>query len=135
MGKHTAILILGAGELGMAVLRGLAARIPSSAGHMLSVLLRPDTINPQDPKKQKQVEQIRSLGVQTVAGDLAGGLQDDLAAIFHGYDTVIGCTGFVAGRGTQRKLAQAVLQAGVRRYVPWQFGVDYDIIGRGSAQD
>jgi len=32
-------------------------------------------------------------------------------------------------------LARAVLDAGVRRYVPWQFGVDYDVIGRGSAQD
>jgi hypothetical protein len=28
-----------------------------------------------------------------------------------------------------------VLSAGVPRYIPWQFGVDYDIIGRGSAQD
>jgi len=23
----------------------------------------------------------------------------------------------------------------VKRYFPWQFGVDYDVIGRGSAQD
>ena len=48
---------------------------------------------------------------------------------------MVGCTGFVGGAGTQRKLARAVLDAGVRRYVPWQFGVDYDAIGRGSAQD
>jgi hypothetical protein len=33
------------------------------------------------------------------------------------------------------KLARAVLSAGVAQYIPWQFGVDYDIIGRGSAQE
>jgi hypothetical protein len=33
------------------------------------------------------------------------------------------------------KIAQAVLKAKVRRYLPWQFGVNYDVIGRGSAQD
>jgi hypothetical protein len=48
---------------------------------------------------------------------------------------VIGCTGFVAGSGIQRKLAHAVLDASVKRNFPWQFGVDYDVIGRGSAQD
>jgi hypothetical protein len=35
----------------------------------------------------------------------------------------------------QLKIAQAALAAGVRRYFPWQFGVDYDLIGFGSAQD
>ena len=33
------------------------------------------------------------------------------------------------------KIAQAALEGGVRRYFPWQFGVDYDVLGRGSAQD
>ena len=28
-----------------------------------------------------------------------------------------------------------MLEAGVRRFFPWQFGVDYDVVGRGSAQD
>lgn len=32
-------------------------------------------------------------------------------------------------------MARAVLAAGVRKYIPWQFGVDYDVIGRGSGQD
>jgi len=35
----------------------------------------------------------------------------------------------------QRKITAAVLHAGVGRYVPWQFGVDYDVVGRGSGQD
>jgi hypothetical protein len=37
--------------------------------------------------------------------------------------------------GTQKKIGQAVLEAGVKRYFPWQFGMDYDIIGEGSSQD
>lgn len=32
------------------------------------------------------------------------------------------------------KITTAVLGAGVKRFIPWQFGVDYDIVGRGSAQ-
>lgn len=58
-----------------------------------------------------------------------------LAALFRPFHTIISCTGFVAGRDTQFKLAHAVLVAGVARYFPWQFGVDCDVIGRGSAQD
>jgi len=37
--------------------------------------------------------------------------------------------------GTQLKIARAVLASSARRYFPWQFGVDYDVIGRGSSQD
>ncbi|WP_054997358.1 aromatic alcohol reductase, partial [Pseudomonas tremae] len=48
---------------------------------------------------------------------------------------VISCAVFAAGRGTQRKLTDAALKAGIKRYLPWQFGVDYDLIGRGSPQD
>lgn len=33
------------------------------------------------------------------------------------------------------KIAQAALEGGVKRYFPWQFGVDYDVLGRGSAQE
>lgn len=37
--------------------------------------------------------------------------------------------------GTQLKLTRAILAAGTPRYFPWQFGLDYDALGRGSAQD
>ena len=33
------------------------------------------------------------------------------------------------------KLARAALQAQIPRYFPWQFGVDFDVIGRGGPQD
>jgi hypothetical protein len=41
-----------------------------------------------------------------------------------------------ADPGKQRDVAELrSLDAGVKRYFPWQFGVDYDVIGGGSAQD
>ncbi|SDA24570.1 aromatic alcohol reductase [Sphingomonas sp. NFR15] len=121
-------LVIGAGELGLAVIAGLLERNPESA-RSTSVLLRP-------PAAEGKVgRQLRDKGLQIVHGDLATETVDGLAAIFAGFDTVICCTGFVGGPGTQRKITTAVLQAGVERYVPWQFGVDYDVVGRGSGQD
>lgn len=117
-------LVLGAGELGLAMLRSLAA--VAEAG-TISVLLRPDT--------SANVEELRGLGVSIVTGDLASLSIAELAEVFRPYDTVISCTGFIGGSGTQRKITHAALLAGVHRFVPWQFGVNYDVIGRGSAQD
>ena len=36
--------------------------------------------------------------------------------------------------GTQVKLAEAAVKGKIRRFFPWQWGMDYDIIGRGSSQ-
>jgi hypothetical protein len=128
------ILVLGAGELGMAVVRTLVRRT-APAAVPVTVLLRPATIQSTDPVKQKDVAELRSLGVEIVPGDLSEQSGAALAAIFRRFDTVISCTGFVGGPGVQLKLARAALDAGVKRYFPWQFGVDYEVIGRGSAQD
>jgi hypothetical protein len=131
MSHQNSILVLGAGELGMAVLRNLARREASS----IAVLLRQSTIDSTDPGKQKDIAELRSLGIELVAGDLASQSEATLADVFRRFDTVISCTGFVGGKGVQMKLARAALAAGIARYFPWQFGVDYDLIGRGSAQD
>ncbi|CAB3673391.1 hypothetical protein LMG24238_02223 [Paraburkholderia sediminicola] len=128
------ILVLGAGELGMAMLRNLVRRT-APAALSVAVLLRPSTINSTDPAKQNDVAELRSQGVELVQGDLANQSGAALAAIFRRFDTVISCTGFVGGPGVQLKIARAALNAGVKRYFPWQFGVDYEVIGRGSAQD
>lgn len=128
------ILVLGAGELGMAVLRGFAAQ---ATQHDLSIaaLLRPAASRGQDQRKRVEREALHALGVSIEPADLIEVGVAELAAIFKRYDTVVSCVGFAAGPGMQRKLTQAVLDAGVSRYVPWQFGVDYDLIGRGSPQD
>lgn len=124
------ILVLGAGELGMAMLRGLSAEDNLD----LFVLLRPATVTSHDPEKVANIQRLKALNVTITEGDLVQDSVATLADIFTQFDTVISCTGFIAGGGTQIKITQAVLQAGVRRYVPWQFGVDYDLIGKGSGQ-
>lgn len=135
MSNNNGILVLGAGQLGMAVLRHLAPRINRNDGASLSVLLRPSAIASADPAKQQDLADLQGLHVSIIEGDLAAQSSAELAATFSRYDTVISCTGFVGGPGVQRKIAHAALDAGVRRFLPWQFGVDYDIIGRGSPQD
>jgi nucleoside-diphosphate-sugar epimerase len=132
---NSSILVLGAGELGMAVLRGLAAQRGRKLEPKLAVLLRPETVRSTDIHKRHTIAEVREADIELVSGDLQHDSADELASIFQPFETVIGCTGFAAGKSTQLKIAQAALQAGVKRYVPWQFGVDYDRIGRGSAQD
>ena len=123
-------LIIGAGELGLAVISGLLEQNPASA-QSISVFLRPRA----DGSKEQAARLLQEKGLNIVYGDLATETVDGLAAIFAGFDTIICCTGFVGGPGTQRKITTAVLQAGVKRYVPWQFGVDYNVVGRGSGQE
>jgi hypothetical protein len=133
MSSNDSILVLGAGELGMPILRELSK--PRWGRTNITLLLRPTTITSTDPAKQAEVTEIGNLGIHLLPGDLVASSASELAELMKGFHTVIGCTGFVAGRGVQVKIAQAVLEAGIPRYFPWQFGVDYDVIGKGSAQD
>lgn len=129
------ILVLGAGELGLPVLRNLARIAQQKPGSKISVLLRESTIRSQAPSKRGEIAELQRLGVEMVAADLVEASIEQLAAVFSRFDTVIGCAGMVAGRETPMKLARAALSAGVKRYLPWQFGVDFEVIGRGSPQD
>jgi hypothetical protein len=63
------ILVLGAGELGMAVLQQLATH-PSSHTHSIHVLLRPQSHHP-NAVKAAQLSTLTSLNITTVPGDLA----------------------------------------------------------------
>ncbi|MFG1229822.1 aromatic alcohol reductase [Xanthobacter wiegelii] len=133
LGDH--ILVLGAGELGLEVLNGLTGVTYQCRNLHLSALLRPVPANGMDDRPGKISEILTALNVDIVRIDIATASQDELAHVFSRFSTVICCTGFVGGSGTQLKITSAVLQAGVKLYVPWQFGVDYDVVGRGSGQD
>lgn len=133
--KSRNILVLGAGELGMPVLRNLARRAKGIDGAKVSVLLRASAIESVSPNKKRDVDELRALGIELVMGDLVNDTVDELAELFARYDTVIGCAGYAAGINTPMKLAKAALQSGIPRYFPWQFGVDFEAIGRGGPQD
>jgi len=133
--KSRNILVLGAGELGMPVLRNLARRAKTVDGAKISVLLRASAIASDAPAKQRDITEIRGLGIKIVVGDLVNSSIDELASVFSRYDTVIGCAGYAAGIDTPLKLARAALQSEIPRYFPWQFGVDFEAIGRGGPQD
>ena len=133
--KSRNILVLGAGELGMPVLRNLARRAKDIDGARISVLLRASAVESDAPAKQRDIAEIRDAGIAIVVGDLVNSSIDELAALFSRYDTVIGCAGYAAGINTPMKLARAALQSGIPRYFPWQFGVDFEAIGRGGPQD
>ena len=130
---ENSILVLGAGELGNAVLHALAAH-PRRNHTTITVLLRSSTIESTDSIKQTQVSKLRSLDIAFLQGDIVNASEVNLAALFEPFGTIIGCTGMTYPAGTQAKIARAVLAAGTRRYLPWQFGFDYDAIGHGSSQ-
>ncbi|GKT99643.1 isoflavone reductase [Fusarium langsethiae] len=128
------ILILGAGELGICVLEALSHH-PKRQNQRVSVLIRQATLDSAAPEKRKLVQHIRALNAETEGADVVAASVDDLAAILTKYDVVVSCNGMGLPSGTQLKLLDAVMAAGVKRFFPWQFGMDYDIIGQGSSQD
>jgi len=139
MSTPVSILILGAGELGLAMLRAFAAKAPTSKYH-LTVALRPSTASL--PASDPKIFPIHSLPhIAILPCDLAASSRSELTAAFTPFNVVICCTGYdsnssTGGVGLQTKITNAVLATGtVDLFVPWQFGVDYDTIGRGSAQD
>ncbi|RII74356.1 aromatic alcohol reductase [Pseudomonas monteilii] len=131
--KKRKILVLGAGELGLEVLRELSAQGVATGRADLSVMLRTSSSSSSSQRSQLLTE-LDALGVSVIAGDVVGDTLETLAETFGKFEVVVSCVGFAAGPGTQLKLALAAIESGIRKYYPWQFGVDYDVIGRGSAQ-
>ena len=134
MSSQKSILVLGTGELGSQVLKSLT-RHPERGNTQIALLLRPSTIASDDQNKQAELKSYGTANISLVEGDVVADTTAHLASIFAPFDTIISCTGMTLPRGTQLKLSRAVLEAGVKRYFPWQFGLDYDAIGRASAQD
>ena len=64
------VLVLGAGELGEAVLQSLAHHPKKPKHSQISVLLRPATIQSTNPEKQKLRKQLEDLKISVVAGDI-----------------------------------------------------------------
>jgi len=128
------VLILGAGELGIQVLRAMSNKAQEHTDVKISVLLRSEAAHAVSGSRKARLDELMKLGITVEEGDLQKNSVDELSELFAAFDTVINCSGFVGGAGTQIKITQAVLKAAIARYFPWQFGVDYDVVGKGSGQ-
>lgn len=134
------ILVLGAGELGHAILSSLLdnprfnTTPPSSPSTTITLLVRPTSLTSPSPAKLKQQNGYRAQGIRLISGDTENDSQATLTETFKAYTTVIHAGGMDSPGGTMTKITRAVLDAGVGLYMPWQHGVDYDAIGREGGQ-
>ncbi|HEC5279512.1 TPA: aromatic alcohol reductase [Enterobacter cloacae] len=127
------VLVLGAGQLGAAVLDSLVPAVTQRDG-AISVIVSPGSWDNKGKLRSEIHQNLADAGATFLAVDVAESSAETLKIHFRDFDTVINCMGFVAGAGTQLKITRAVLEAGVQRYFPWQFGVNYDVVGKGSGQ-
>ncbi|KAI9902427.1 hypothetical protein N3K66_001779 [Trichothecium roseum] len=134
MASPRSVLVLGAGELGLAMIEALCAH-PDRKGTKIAALLRQATLDSAAPVKRKTVQRLKALHVDVEGGDVILASVDELALLFSKYEVIVSCNGMGLPSGMQKKLCEAVFKAKVNRYFPWQFGMDYDIIGEGSSQD
>ncbi|WP_409311066.1 aromatic alcohol reductase [Pectobacterium sp. B1J-3] len=127
------VLVLGAGQLGNAVLNSLIPAVKRLNG-TVSVIVSPHSKDEQGRLRSSHHQAHAASGADFISIDMAGSTLESLKTLFESFDTIINCMGFVAGAGTQLKITRAVLAAKVKRYFPWQFGVNYDVVGKGSGQ-
>jgi DNA-binding transcriptional regulator/RsmH inhibitor MraZ len=130
--NEMSILLLGAGELGSAILTSLLAH-PLYNGttktHPITLSLRPSTLSNPPPHRLGELASYRAASIALLGLDTETASVAELSAAFAGFETVIHAGGMYARAGTQRRVTEAVLEAGVKRYMPWQHGVDYDVLG------
>ncbi|KAK4163037.1 hypothetical protein QBC43DRAFT_301524 [Cladorrhinum sp. PSN259] len=120
----SSILLLGKGELGTAILSYLTSHSTySPTSTKITILCR----TPPTPSSLPD-------GVSYTLSDITSTPLDELITIFNDHTTIIQASGFGFPPGTHLKIAEAALAApNVSHFIPWQFGVDYDVIGKGGA--
>lgn len=127
------ILIIGAGELGTAILTALTTH-PSyvTTRPKLALLRRPATLASTDPPTATALAALTARGIALEAGDFTTTPVPELAAVLGRYDVVIQAGGYGSPPGTLLRVAEAAVAGGVKRFFPWQFGVDYEVFGGGE---
>lgn len=124
------ILIVGAtGTLGSAVLNGFLADKYKGAVSV-SVLARPLAADATDAKKAAAAS-LTARGVKVVTGDLSSSVEQ-LTPLLKGFDVVISAVAGANLGADQLRLISAAKAAGVRWFVPSEFGFDAAAAGRGS---
>lgn len=92
------VLILGAGELGLPVLRAMSQQARLHHALKISVLLRPEAARAVTGPHRARRDELARLGIAVVEGDLQQNSADELSALLRCFDAVINCSGFVGGR-------------------------------------
>ncbi len=111
------VLVLGAGQLGAAVLDALVPAVIERQG-TVSVIVSPAAWDEAGQLRSANHQALADAGATFLAVDIAGSAMETLADQFRGFTTVINCMGFVAGPGTQLKITRAVLAAGYPAIFP-----------------
>src|SRR5690606_37783494 len=93
------MLVLGAGQLGMTVLRELAPR-RQNAGTPLTVLVSPKALDSTIELDKQSRTELLGLGAELLPFDLSACTTEELTDLFRRFRTLVTCTGFVAGAGT-----------------------------------
>ncbi|EPS36870.1 hypothetical protein H072_9504 [Dactylellina haptotyla CBS 200.50] len=127
------ILIIGHGELGLSVIESLHSSPSKKPLTSLTVLARPQTVSSLPKTDPAKYSMLDKRNVHWLPLDIETASLDDLKTAFKPFTAVIYASGMFAAAGTPTKVATAVRDAGVKYFIPWQFGVDYDVIGPTAA--
>ncbi|KAK5106836.1 hypothetical protein LTS08_000959 [Lithohypha guttulata] len=121
------ILILGAGELGSAILDALLqhpAYHPS--GVTIAVAIRAETLDSLDKgvssPRIESLQAYRAKGITFTSADLVEHSEQKLSELFSRHNCVVHAGAMTLPEGTQLKVTKAVLAAKVDLYIPWQWG-------------
>ena len=124
------VLLAGAtGALGKNLANGLLADKYKNAVK-LSVLMRSLPADAPEAKKAAHAA-LKARGVTVVSGDASQG-EDALVPLLKDIDVVLSALGGPTFAADQLKLVAAAKKAGVKWFVPSEFGLDVAAVGRGS---
>ena len=123
------LLLGGSGTLGAHIAR--AFLLPEYAPKVqLSILSRKETATTAGPKKIA-LDALVEQGARIVHGDLSTATDAELVQLFTGQDVLVSAVGSEQLSAQARYIA-AAKSAGVRWFVPSEFGGDSKLVGRGS---
>jgi uncharacterized protein YbjT (DUF2867 family) len=117
------VLVIGYGTAGSHILRALAAQ-PDR--FRTSMLVKPESIE----SKKDALSPFRELGIEVLPGDVTAD-EATLISLLKGVDVLITALNPPL-MAAQVPLAKAALTAGVKRFVPTEFGVEIERMGKDS---
>lgn len=118
------ILVIGAGELGSAVIEGLTHYSQHAVDRpSISVMVSPssdlENQSLSDAKRSFLRHLTDDLGVRILPFDLHQSSTNELSSALRPFHTIISCSGFGGPVGLQKKIAECTLAGSVPYFIPW----------------